>query len=180
MNKIENQSFVNCDSNISLNLISVSVLPEKAEWSDMEGFLSRKYGPFEFSFRNQNNDIVAGITFYVSYNCQGKYNSSGHYLAEATISPSEAFADPDCYFTCNVTAGEPVNYGTRADPVAGVTLKVQMRVISRDTLKTDDADSTEASGIMESSRSRLMAAEQFLNVIVRGDCMVYLISAYGY
>ncbi|ATW26656.1 hypothetical protein [Candidatus Formimonas warabiya] len=244
MDKIKNQKFATGDSfkakfaqrkhikqiasNISLNLISVSVLPQNAKWSDMEGFVARKYGPFGFNFRNVNEDIIAGMTFYVSYNCHGQFNSAGQYLAEATISPRDIFANPEYYLTCNVTASNPINYGTKADPIAGVILKVQMQVKSYHKLKSNphyalensivpkvlsnsdepmndinliaandsskaidskaiissayshDTESVTASETLCYKGSRSNAEEQYLNVIVRGDCQVALISAYGY
>lgn len=236
MNKIENQKYVTSDSfkakfpkrkystkcmpsNISLNLVSVSILPQNVNWSDMEGFVSRKYGPFGFNFSNANGKVIAGISFYVTYNCNGHFNSVGNYLAETTISPREIFVNPEYYFACNVTAGDPVNYGTKADPIAGVTLKVQMQVKSYHNLKlkplyyslensiesmelpnsdepvdeivlinTNDSFSTNSYDteslvdpkITYPCKSRLNVVEQYLNVIVRGDCQVHLISAYGY
>jgi hypothetical protein len=227
-------------SNISLNIISASVLPQNVSWSDMEGFVSRKFGLFKFNFKNANDDIVAGMEFYVTYNCKGQYNSTGQYLTEVTISPNEIFANTGYELTCNVTASEPINYGTRANPIAGVVLKVQMQVKSHYKLKTDPLHSLEnpietkvlpnsdelveegtstatnyssiaknSETIIPSSRVKdsevinslsrshqtvntvssklshlyrngFYVEEQFLNVIVRGDSQVSILSAYGY
>jgi len=245
MKKIENQKFVFCDSfkdkfgkrkyctkriasNIYLNLVSVSILPQNACWSDMDGFVARKYGPFEFDFRNAKEDIIAGMRLYVTYNCNGQFNSTGHYLAEATISPCRIFANPGYELTCNVTASNPINYGTKANPIAGVVLKVQMQVKSYHKLKSNSlyslensieskallnsdepvdeinltannnssiainsraiissthshhTESVASSNISHRCRSRLNVEEQYLNVIVRGDCQVNLLCANGY
>ena len=122
------------DSNITFNSISVSVLPPNVDWLEMEGFNSRKYGPFAFNFTNSNNRIISGISFYITYNCNGKFNSAGRFLADVTVSPKTIFADSGYYFTCNVTATNPINYGTKADPIPGINLKVQMQVKSYNKL----------------------------------------------
>ncbi len=120
----------NIGSNIHLNLSTVSIIPKTACWSDMEGFMSRKYGPFVFHFRNSKGDIVAGIRLYVTYNCNGKYNSTGHYLSKVGISPYEIFSNMGYDLTCDVSASGPINFGTKEEPIAGVILKVTMKLKS--------------------------------------------------
>ncbi len=126
-------------SNITVNSITVSVLPRRTSWSDIQGFKAMKYGPFVFRFRNINNEIVAGITFYISYNSFGEFDEKSNYLSEVTVLPVEVFAKPGYDFVCDVTAGKPMNYGTKDNPIAGVVLKVQLQVNSFHKLKSDSS-----------------------------------------
>ena len=128
-------------SNIQLNLISVSILPRGAGWSEMEGFVTRKYGPFVYYFRNEKDEIIAGIRFHVTYHCKGQSNGKGFYLAEATITPYKLYAHRGYELICNVTASDPMNYGTKADPIAGFVLKVQLQVRSKHPLKSNPLNS---------------------------------------
>lgn len=168
MEKKENQKQVICDSiidkfkkrkrctkriasNITLNLISVSILPHNVCWSDMEGFVTRRFGPFSHYFRNAKNEIIAGMRFNVTYHCKGQYNANGLYLAEATITPYKIFAHPGYELICNVTASDPINYGTKANPIAGFVLKVQTQVRSRHPLMSNPLNLGQQDATQQSS-----------------------------
>lgn len=177
------------NSNITFNSTSVSILPPNASWSDMEGFVLRRYGPFKFNFTNAKNDTIAEIVLFISYGCNGKFNSSGHYLADATVSPYSIFANPGYHFTCNVTASDPINFGTTSDPIPGVNLKLQMQVKSYNKLilkkpYTSLENSTNLKTPLTLSKytchNRLNTIEQYLIVCIRGDCQAHVITAYGY
>ncbi|WP_156939782.1 hypothetical protein [Clostridium lundense] len=165
------------NSNIAFNPISVSILPPNVNWFDMEDFTSKKYGPFEFNFINANNNIIAGVSFYISYNSHGIFNSTGHYLADATVSPMAIFCNPGYYITCNVTASDPINYGTKTNPIAGVNLKIQMEVISYNKLILEENYHSLTNLI---SSDNLNAVEKYLIVNIRGDGVASVISGYSY
>ncbi|KKY02859.1 hypothetical protein VN21_00945 [Paraclostridium benzoelyticum] len=126
----DNWGFSYIESNVNFNSVSVSVLPKNAVWEDMEGFVDRKYGPFGYSIRNENDEIIASLIFYFSYSCKGTFNGKGSYLADATVSPKIISASPGYYLDCNVTASEPKNYGTKENPAPGVTLRLQVKISS--------------------------------------------------
>lgn len=126
----DNWRFSYIESNVNFNSVSVSVLPKNAVWEDMEGFVDRKYGPFGYSIRNENDEIIASLIFYFSYSCKGTFNGKGSYLADATVSPKIISASPGYYLDCNVTASEPKNYGTKENPAPGVTLRLQVKISS--------------------------------------------------
>ncbi|MFD3157827.1 hypothetical protein ACFIJ5_13305 [Haloimpatiens sp. FM7330] len=172
-----NYDIKNENSNIDFNSISVSVLPTNAKWSDMEGFTSYKFGPFHFNFINENNDTIAGISFYIYYNCHGKFNSSGHYLAGVTVAPQTIFANPGCYFSCNVTASDPLNFGTVIDPIAGINLNVQMQVKSYNNLILKRHHNLLTS---YTSNDGLNIINQYLIVCVHGDSKAYVVTGYRY
>lgn len=81
----DNWGFSYIESNVNFKSVSVSVLPKNAVWEDMEGFVDRKYGPFGYSIRNENDEIIASLIFYFSYSCKGTFNGKGSYLADATV-----------------------------------------------------------------------------------------------
>lgn len=126
----DNWGFSYIESNVNFNSVSVSFLPKNAVWEDMEGFVDRKYGPFGYSIRNENDEIIASLIFYFSYSCKGTFNGKGSYLADATVSPKIISASPGYYLDCNVTASEPKNYGTKENPAPGVTLRLQVKISS--------------------------------------------------
>lgn len=126
----DNWGFSYIESNVNFNSVSVSVLPKNAVWEDIEGFVDRKYGPFGYSIRNENDEIIASLIFYFAYSCKGTFNGKGSYLADATVSPKIISASPGYYLDCNVTASEPKNYGTKENPAPGVTLRLQVKISS--------------------------------------------------
>lgn len=136
INLIKNEyRLTNTESNISFNSVSVSVLPKDVEWYEMEGFVDRKYGPFDYIFKSIKNEVVGRVKFNFSYSCKGKYNSKGFFLANATVYPKLLFASSGYYLECNVSASNPRNYGTEDEPIPGVDLKLQVRIKSYEKLK---------------------------------------------
>lgn len=175
------------NSNIIFNSISASVLPSKANWSDMEGFSGKKYGPFEINFMDESYNNVAGISFYISYNCNGKYNSKGAYLTDIIVAPKIIYAKPTYYFTCDVTFSEPINYGTAEDPIAGITLTLKMEVKSYNSLDSS-YDLSENSNLKTSHSplssytfdNSINSIVKYLIVGIRGDGKVSIISGFNY
>ncbi|WGX75258.1 hypothetical protein QJS64_14595 [Paraclostridium bifermentans] len=101
------------ESNVNFNSVSISVLPIDANWYDMEGFIDKMYGPFNYTIENKNGDIIAKLDFYFTYSCKGSFNGNGKYLADATVSPKLIFASPGCYLDCNVSASAPKTMGLK-------------------------------------------------------------------
>lgn len=193
------------ESNVNFNSVSVSVLPKNTVWEDMEDFVDRKYGPFAYYIRNKNDEIISNLIFYFSYSCKGTFNGKGSYLADATISPKMISASPGYYLDCNVTASEPKNYGTKENPVPGVTLRLQVRISSYEDLTNcnvcgksklenmdnesictnqNEIDCNQSNNLNfiypHCSCDGLNSIEFFAIATVRGDCQVNLISAQCY
>lgn len=201
----DNWGFSYIESNVNFNSVSVSVLPKNAVWEDMEGFVDRKYGPFGYFIRNENDEIIASLIFYFSYSCKGTFNGKGSYLADATVSPKIISASPGYYLDCNVTASEPKNYGTKENPAPGVTLRLQVKISSYRDLTNCNVCGTSKSENMDNelicknqneidcnqsnnlnfiyphcSCDGLNSIEFFAIATVRGDGQVNLISAQCY
>lgn len=187
----------NKGSNVNFNSLLVSVLPRDVDWCKMEGFIDEKYGPFNYIFKNTKDEIVAKLDFWFNCSCKGTYNSRGRFLVDATVCPKLAFAAPGYFLDCNLTGGNPKNYGTVEDPIPGIILKLQVRlksyykfdyvkyVFSKENCKKpkDFSDLNKEFIISCSSSNNyncINVIEFYAIVSVRGDGQWSIISVEGY
>jgi hypothetical protein len=134
------------------------VVPRGAEWYDMEGFVTQKYGPFSWLFKNSVGGTLAEFGWYFSYSCKGSYDGHGAFLDDTGVAIKNIYAAWGFTVNVNCTASKrPVNHGTKVDPIAGTQLDVTMEV-----------------------SSVLQKFVKKCRVGVRGDCKVTLISCDGY
>ena len=103
-------------------------VPKGADWTELEGFVDARWGPFCWEYENLWGSTVAKFSWYFSWTCKGSYNRKGAYIMNAGVAIKEIYSA--WTFNVDVTASvesNPVNYGTKANPIAGLAIQVQMK-----------------------------------------------------
>jgi len=106
-------------------------IPKDADWMDLEGFQDMSYGPFAWTFKNTLGTTNVNFKWHFAYACKGSYNGHGAFLLNVGTAIEEIYAAWG--YTVNVNAtvdSNPVNYGTKVDPIAGLAVEVTMDVKS--------------------------------------------------
>lgn len=118
------------NSIITINNISVSVIPEGLSLKDLKGFKRKKCTPIFCSLKTFDNFNIA--TFEIHFSCQygGNYDNRGYYLANASASIKNIIIYQGFNLTFNTLSSEALNYGSFTDPIAGLILSVEAVVDS--------------------------------------------------
>jgi hypothetical protein len=109
----------------------ISVLPmAQTDWAQMENWKGPAAQSFEVSATNLFGVKVISQIYTIAYNHSGRYNGKGHYLANATIIPTQV--NVLWAFTLNSEAqiGTVVNTSSKDDPTPGVDLQVRWKMDS--------------------------------------------------
>jgi len=96
---------------------------------DLEGFKDMSYGPFSWVFKNTFGTVNVNFKWHFAYACKGSYNGHGAFLLNVGTAIEEIYAAWG--YTVDVKAAvdlDPINYGTKIDPIAGLTVEVTMEV----------------------------------------------------
>ena len=107
------------------------VVPKNVEWMDLEGFKDMTWGPFGWTFKNTFGMTTVEFKFHFSFSCKGSYNGHGGFLMNVGTAIEKIYAAWG--FTVNINAlvdQNPINYGTKIDPVAGLAIEVTLEVKS--------------------------------------------------
>lgn len=130
------------------------VVPKDAKWDDLEGFRDAKWGPFGWTFKNTIGMRTVEFKWHFAWSCKGSYNGHGSFLMNVGTAIETIYAAWG--FTVNVNAAvdqNPVNYGTKIDPVAGLAIEVTLE-----------------------NKTVLQSFTQKCRVIVRADCTGTILS----
>jgi len=103
-------------------------VPQGVSWSSLEGFKDARWGPFQWEFENVFTTTVK-FHWYFAWSCKGSYNGHGAFIMNAGASVEEIYAAWG--FTVGVTCtvdSNPVNYGSKVDPIAGLAVEVTLSV----------------------------------------------------
>jgi len=100
-------------------------IPKGADWSDMEGFVDYRWGPFGWDFSNILGMENVKFSWNFVWSCKGSYNGHGAFIMNAGASIVEIYAAWGYTVNVNVNVDStPINYGTKVDPVAGIAVEV--------------------------------------------------------
>lgn len=116
---------------INVKTQSVSVLPDVSPaWTEMETWRGPMAKSYTIAAKNLYGATVISHTYTVAFHYGGSLNGRGQFLANATIIPTNV--DVSWGFTLNsqVNVGQPLNTGTRANPVPGVDLGLEWSMSS--------------------------------------------------
>lgn len=121
-----------------------TALPIRAEdWRKMDGWQPTKTEIYQITAKNLLGQQVVDITYAVRLTYGGRYKGKGHYLVAAII-PMRV--EPHSGFHASVSAevnkASIHNYGTIADPIAGLTAEVHWTILSwlKETKNTEIFD----------------------------------------
>lgn len=116
---------------VNVKTQSVSVLPDFAPaWNEMETWRGPMAKSYTIAAKNLYGVTVISHTYTVAFHYGGSLEGRGQFLANATIIPTNV--DVSWGFTLNsqVNVGQPLNTGTRANPVPGVDLGLEWSMSS--------------------------------------------------
>jgi len=102
-------------------------VPKGVTWTDLEGFKDYRWGPFGWDFSNILGMNNVKFTWNFVWSCKGSYNGHGAFIMQAGASIVEIYAAWG--YTVNVSCtvdSNPINYGTKVDPIAGLSVEVTL------------------------------------------------------
>ena len=104
-----------------------SAVPRDAGWLDLEGFVDKVSETRRWSLGAGNLTDLVVFSFAFSYACNGSYDGKGAFLDNVSPTVVHLKAAVGCSVSVNASIpGDPVNYGTEDDPVAGLFIDVAM------------------------------------------------------
>jgi hypothetical protein len=110
---------------------TVSVLPiAQQNWSQMEYWQGPARRSFEMDFKNGYGMVVARHAYTISFNYGGKLNGAGHYIANATVVPTDVEVGWGFTLNSSVEISDAVNVNSSADPIPSLTIQVHWAVSS--------------------------------------------------
>eukprot|EP00164_Ancoracysta_twista_P007255 GFYU01010264.1.p1 GENE.GFYU01010264.1~~GFYU01010264.1.p1 ORF type:complete len:318 (+),score=72.00 GFYU01010264.1:93-1046(+) len=105
---------------------SASVVPKGTEWQDMAGWKPTKWTEFEYVVKNKLGFEVARFEWAFIWFGEGNYNDHGKYIGQASVSPGLIQLAWMWNLNSIVKVGEPYNTGTKEDPIAAVTIELNI------------------------------------------------------
>ena len=106
-------------------------VPKGVSWTQLEHFRDYKWGVFGWTFKNAFGAETVRFRWNFVWSCKGSYNGHGSFLMHVGAAVTEIYAAWG--FTVNVVCtvdSNPVNYGTKVDPIAGLQVEVTLDVRS--------------------------------------------------
>jgi len=104
-------------------------VPKDVSWGELEGFKDYKWGPFAWDFDNVLGMTNVKFHWNFAWSCKGSYNGHGSFIMNAGAAVTEIYAawGYTVDVTCTVDSN-PINYGTKVDPIAGLAVEVTLNV----------------------------------------------------
>jgi len=100
-------------------------VPKGVAWNELEGFKDYRWGPFGWDFNNILGMNNVKFRWNFVWSCKGSYNGHGAFIMNAGASIVEIYAAWG--YTVNVQCTvdkNPINYGTKVNPIAGLAVEV--------------------------------------------------------
>lgn len=116
---------------VTVQTQTVSVLPLAfSDWRLMETWKGPMAKSYTISAKNLYGKTVISHTYTVAFYHGGSSEGRGQFLANATILPTDVDVSWGFTLNSNVKVGEPLNTGTKQDPVPGVDLGLEWSMSS--------------------------------------------------
>jgi hypothetical protein len=98
-----------------------------SNWTSLENWQQPKTSQnFYVEFKNEIGMKLTKFEWVFAWKFGGSYQGTGKYVTQAGIQMASAYAKPTEHLDVAVTSLKPVNYGTTADPVAGLDIQVSV------------------------------------------------------
>lgn len=108
---------------------SASALPNTVKSGiELENWQLPKARAYRISYTNWYGLTVVDYTFRIVYTYGGSLDGTGKYLNNISVVPSNLEVSWGYSFKSEVEVADPVNLGTKTNPVAGVELRVIWKV----------------------------------------------------
>jgi hypothetical protein len=116
---------------INVKTQSISVLPDVSpNWTEMETWRGPMAKSYTISAKNLYGATVISHTYTVAFHYGGSLYGRGQFLANATIIPTNVSVSWGFTLNSQVNTGQPLNTGTRANPIPGVDLGLEWSMSS--------------------------------------------------
>lgn len=116
---------------INVKTQSISVLPDVSpNWTEMETWRGPMAKSYTISAKNLYGATVISHTYTVAFHYGGSLDGRGQFLANATIIPTNVSVSWGFTLNSQVNTGQPLNTGTRANPIPGVDLSLEWSMSS--------------------------------------------------
>ncbi len=97
-------------------------------WMDLENWKVPKVYKYNVLYKNVFGAEVVNFTFRVIYTYGASYEGKGKYLSNVSVHPAELDVLWGYTFNSKVEVQRIVNLGTKADPVAGMEMKLNWQI----------------------------------------------------
>eukprot|EP00164_Ancoracysta_twista_P004459 GFYU01006015.1.p1 GENE.GFYU01006015.1~~GFYU01006015.1.p1 ORF type:complete len:254 (-),score=68.66 GFYU01006015.1:69-830(-) len=105
---------------------AINIFPKGLEsWDQMESWKPTSWPQFEYKVRTLGIE-VAKFTWSFTWFGKGSYEEHGMYIGRATVSPGQIQLAWGHNMNAVVTVGAPYNTGSKDQPVAAVTLSIDI------------------------------------------------------
>ena len=116
---------------INVKTQSISVLPDSSPtWTEMETWRGPAAKSYTIAAKNLYGVTVISHTYTVAFHHGGSLGGRGQFLANATIIPTNVDVSWGFSLNSQVQVGQPLNTGTKANPVPGVDLSLEWSMSS--------------------------------------------------
>lgn len=116
---------------VNVQTQTVSVLPSiQPKWQEMETWKGPQAKSYTIAAKNLYGLTVMAHTYTVAFHYGGSLGGHGQFLANATIIPTNVSASWGFTLDSSVKVGEPLNGGTRLDPIPGIGLGLEWSMSS--------------------------------------------------
>ncbi len=110
---------------------TVSVLPlSQPNWQQMETWKGPQAKSYTLQAKNLYGVVVVSHTYTVAFHYGGSLDGRGQFLANATIIPTNVNVMWGFTLNSDVKVGDPLNSGTKADPIPGIGLGLEWAMSS--------------------------------------------------
>ena len=128
---------------------------------DLENWEGPASKDYTLHYANKKNKKVVEFTFRVIYTYGGSYQGHGKFLNNVTITPTSIKLASGYHFTFDLNTLEPINIGTKTDPIAGIQMELRWLVESSHRFSLVDAQ--------DPSQINSKLAESSETFFIRGD-----------
>lgn len=97
-------------------------------WMDLENWKVPKVYRYNVTYKNYFGMEVVNFTFRVIYTYGANYEGRGQYLANVSVHPAELDVLWGYTFNSKVEVQRIINLGTKAEPVAGMEMKLAWQI----------------------------------------------------
>ncbi len=111
---------------INVKTQSIAVLPDVSpNWMEMEKWQGPVARSYTIAAKNLYGATVISHTYTVAFHYGGSLSGKGQFLANATIIPTKVSVAWGFSLDSDVKVGQPLNTGTRSNPIPGIDLSLE-------------------------------------------------------
>lgn len=115
-------------ASVSANTTYANAVPKGVDPFEMEGFSEMQFKSYRLYGKNVLGSTVYDVTYTLAHRYGGTYDGKGNYLENVTIIPRTIKATFGYSVDMDVKKAKAINRGTKADPLAELTLDLVVKV----------------------------------------------------